>query len=356
LYYFLIFKESVAFAGRLRFLAPGWLLVSLGWYLSRKTVLAGSMPLKISDMIRSLFDLPAVVLYVGKMLLPVNLSVLPILQDSSLIYGVVTLAIVFVLFIFTKNRRYGFILFGVSWVVLFLLPSLVFSDPSRFIGVALYEHRVYLPLIGFIILLMETDLIRNNIDIKKKGLVLGVLIIIAFSAMTFIHCRDFKNRLNFWESAVRTSPHHPLAHRNLGAMYYLEGNVDKAEPEYRKALELNPYEPMAHNNLGLIYMNKNRFKEAEQEFIKELKINPFYDNAYFNYGLLCARQGRWGQAAALWKRTLEINPDHIYAYNYLAVYYYGQKEYALAKYYVLEAQKRGVQIDPEFLKALNLRR
>jgi tetratricopeptide (TPR) repeat protein len=307
------------------------------------------------DMIRSMFDLSAVVLYVGKMLLPFNLSVLPISQDSSLIYGVVTLAIVLVFLIFTKNRRYGYILFGASWLILFLLPSFVFSDPSRFIGVALYEHRIYLPLIGFIILLMETDLVRNNIDIKKKGLVLGLLIIIAFSAMTFIHCRDFKNRANFWESAVKTSPHHPLAHRNLGAMYYLDGNLDKAEPEYKKALELNPYEPMAHNNLALIYMRKNRLKEAEQEFTKELKINPYYDNAYFNYGLLCARQGRWGDAAALWKRTLEINPDHIEACEYLALYYYDQGDFHLARHYVAELQKRGIQIRPEILKALNLR-
>lgn len=317
LYYFLIFKERAAFTGGFGVLALGWFLVSLGWYLARMMVLAGSPPLNITDTLKSLFNLPAVVLYVGKMLLPFNLSVLPILRDSSLIFGLVTLSAVLVLLAFTKKRRYGFILFGASWLVLFLLPSLVFSDPSSFTGVALYEHRIYLPLIGFIILLMETDLVRNNIDIKKKGLVVGVLIIISFSAMTFIHSGDFKNRMNFWESAVRTSSHHPLAHRNLGAMYYLDGFPEKAEVEYKKALELNPSEPMAHNNLGVIYMNQNRFKEAEQEFQKELKINSYYDDAYFNYGLLCAKQGRLKEAAALWKRTLEINPGHIDAYRYL---------------------------------------
>jgi Tfp pilus assembly protein PilF len=138
-------------------------------------------------------------------------------------------------------------------------------------------------------------------------------------------------------------------------MYYLDGNLDKAEPEYKKALKLNPYEPMAHNNLGLIYMRKNRLREAEQEFIKELKINPFYDNAYFNYGLLCARQGRLKEAEAQWKKTLEINPEHADALYHLAVYYYGEKEYALARHYALEARKRGATIDPEFLKALNLK-
>jgi protein O-GlcNAc transferase len=200
-------------------------------------------------------------------------------------------------------------------------------------------------MIGFIILLLEMDLIRKNIDLHKKGLAISVLVVVAFSAMTFIHSGNFSDRISFWESAVRTSPRHPLAHRNLGAMYYLDGIPGKAEVEYKRALELNPYEPMVHNNLALIYMNANRFKESESEFQIEIIINPTYDNAYCNLGLLYYKEGRFREAEAQWKRTLEINPDFIDAYKCLIIYYYGRKEYGLANYYIGELQKRGVRIN-----------
>ncbi len=346
LYYYLIFKEKAGFYNVSKgLLAAGWFFVSLAWFLLRKIVLTGAVPLKLFDTLGAMFNLPAVILYTGKVLLPFNLSVLPMLQDSSLIYGWITLLIIILLLVFTKNRRYGHILFGALWFVLFLLPALVFSDPARFTGVAVYEHRLYLPIIGSIILLLETDLIRNNIDLHKKGLALSVLVIVLFSALTFINSGHYKDRLTFWESAVKTSPRHPLAHRNLGAMYYLDGMPDKAESEYRKTLELAPNEPMVHNNLALIYMDRNRLKEADAEFMKEIAINPAYDNAHFNLGLLYYKEGRLKEAEAQWKRTLEINPDFLGAYRCLAIYYYGQKQYDLARYYAGELKKRGVQID-----------
>jgi Flp pilus assembly protein TadD len=346
LYYFLIFKKKAGFSNLNKgLLAAGWSFVPLVWFLLRKIVLAGAIPLKLFDTLGAMFNFPALILYVGKVILPFNLSVLPILQDSSLIYGLIALVIIFILLFFTKDRRYGHIIFGASWFILFLLPSLVFSDLARFTGVAVYEHRIYLPMIGFIILLLETDLIKNNIDIKKKGLALCVLAIIAFSVMTFIHSGHYKNRLSFWESAAKASPRHPLAHRNLGAMYYLDGMPDKAEVEYKKALELNPYEPMVHNNLALIYMDRNSLKEAEAEFMKEISIDPTYDNVHYNLGVLYYKEGRLKEAEAQWKRTLEINPDFLGAYRCLAIYYYGQKQYELARHYVGELQKRGVQIN-----------
>jgi protein O-mannosyl-transferase len=346
LYYYLIFKGEHGLSNLNKgSLAAGWILVSLVWFLLRNIVLTGALQLKPLDTFRALLDLPAVILYIGKVILPFNLSVLPTLTDSSLLYGWISLAIIIILLIFTKNRRYGHIIFGISWFLLFLVPSLVFSDPAMFTGVAAYEHRLYLPMIGALILLLETDLIRNNIDLRKKGLALSVLVLIAFSALTLIHAGDFNGRISFWESAARTSPHHPLAHRNLGAMYYLDGKPDKAEMEYNKTLELASNEPMVHNNLALIYMDRNRYKEAEAEFMKEIAINPLYDNVHFNLGILYYKEGRWKEAEAQWKRTLEIDPEFLGAYRALAIYYYGQKQYDLARYYAGELQKRGIEID-----------
>jgi len=277
---------------------------------------------------------------------------LPIIRDTSFVPGIVAVIVMLTALLMTKGRRYNYIIFGLLWFILFLLPAFVHPNPD--VIAYFIEHRSYVPIIGFMIMLMETGVVKT-IDLNKKvPLIIMALLIASLSYITFSHLDNFKDPLSFWKNAVKNSPHHPLAHRNLGAMYYLSGKYDNAETEYKKALELSPNEPMVHNNLGLIYMNRDRLKEAEIEFLKELAGNPLWDNLHYNMGLLYYRQGRLKEAEAQWKKTLEINPDHADALYHLAAYYYGEKEYVLARHYALEAEKKGVQLDPEFLKALNM--
>lgn len=350
LYLHFIIKERL-FSLNKKILSAGWFAIIIFWFLLRQAALARPLPLTISNMARSLFqNLPAAAQFIGKIILPFNLSVLPIIQDTTFIYGFIAIILTVAALFLSRNKRNNFVIFGLFWFILFLLPSFIRPNPA--IVADFIEHRVYLPMVGFIIMLLEIDFVKNLNIKKKRPVILGLLIIFAFAAITFIHSNNFKNRLNFWKNAARTSPHSPLAHRNLGAMYYLDGLLDEAESEYTKSLELNQEEKMAHNNLGLVYMDRGMFKEAEEEYKKELSINPDYDNAHFNLGLLYHKQGKLKAAESLWKKTLEINPDYIDAYHNLAIHYYNQKDFTQVNYYTKQLQKRGVQVNPKLLKAL----
>ncbi|MBU0605035.1 MAG: glycosyltransferase family 39 protein, partial [Candidatus Omnitrophica bacterium] len=235
------------------FICTGWLAVTGFWFFLRSVALGNNpLPMTGADMAKSVFlNLPALIQFIGKIIFPFNLSVLPLIQDTTFIYGILALALIVPALFFSKGARTGFIVFGASWFLLFLLPSFIRPNPA--IVADFIEHRAYLPLVGVFILLLEIDAVKK-IDFRlKRYLAAAGIVIILFAAITFLHTDNFKNRLSFWLNAATKSPHSPLAHRNLGAMYYLDGLPDKAEPEYRKALELNPLEQMAHNNLGLIY-------------------------------------------------------------------------------------------------------
>ncbi len=332
-------------------LAIGWFLVIVVWFILRQAALVNPIPFTLNDVFKSIYlNFPAVVPYIGKIMLPVNLSVLPILEDSPLIYGFIAIALVSWLLFFSKKKRLSFILFGLIWFIFFLLPAFIRPNPE--VVADFIEHRVYLPMIGFLIILAEIDWIKNLNFRRKKDLLAAVFVLLIFSSITFLYSFSFRNRLSFWTNAATNSPHSPLAHRNLGAMYYLDGNLDKAEPEYKKSLELNPREQMVHNNLGLIYMNKGQFAQAEEEYKKEFLVNPLYDNAHFNLGILYAKEGKFAQAEESWKKTIEINPDYAAAYQNLAILSYQANNLPQAVYYVRELQKRGLPINPELLKIL----
>jgi len=212
---------------------------------------------------------------------------------------------------FSRQKKLNLIIFGALWFLIFLLPS--FIRPN---GVPDFlEHRLYLSLIGFLIVLSEIDWLKKLDFNDKKVKLVSLLIILFFAVLTLIHSVSFRDRLTFWQRAVKDSPHSALAQRNLGAMYYLDGKLDLAAKYYRVALEISPYEPMVHNNLGLIYFEQGSYGQAEKEYLQELKYYPTYDRALYNLGELYYRENRLTEAADLWRAALRINPNYYEPYQ-----------------------------------------
>lgn len=206
-------------------------------------------------MITSVFkNLPALVQFLGKIFFPFNLTVLPTITDTTFAYGVMAILILTSMIILTKNKRLGFIAFGLSWFLLFLMPNFVRPDPTAIADFC--EHRTYLPLVGILIIFAETNPLKNFSFKNKAYLLTGIAILFFFSLINFSHQNKFKNRLAFWQEAAAASPSHPLAHRNLGAMYILEGNYDQAEGELKKALFFK-----SHRTDGSQQFRSNLFRE-----------------------------------------------------------------------------------------------
>ena len=239
-----------------------------------------------SALISVFHNLPAALAMGAKMILPFNLSVLPVAADTNFIFSLIAWPALILVILLSRRKNLNYLIFGIAWFLIFFLPPFIVSTAAPY----LLEHRLYLPLIGFLIALFSFDSIRNLDWNKKIVWSVGALILCLFSSITIWHSRDFKEPLIFWQAAIKDSPHSPLANRNLGVMYYFNNDIANSEKYYRASLTLNPDEPMVHNNLGVIYMGQKRFKEAEEEFNKELEINPGYDKATYNLNDLKLRE------------------------------------------------------------------
>ncbi|MFH1402307.1 MAG: tetratricopeptide repeat protein [Patescibacteria group bacterium] len=342
--YFLNLKKKIISKEKI---LVGWVAVLGLWFIPRYFALDGSGLATMGNMIKSiLFNLSAIIQLIGKSFFPFNLSVLPIIQDTSFVYGIVALSLLAFLFYRKKNKRRNYILFGLFWFFLFLLPSFIrFS--SNF-APDFIEHRLYLPIIGLFIILLELNPLKNWRK-NNSYYIMILVIVVLFSVLTFSHSRNFSDKFSFWQNAVKNSPHHPLAHRNLGAMYYLNGNMLDAEKEFKASLAINPSEEMAHNNLGLVYANQNKFSEAENEYKKELEINPRYDNAYYNLGLLYYKKNQIDDTEHAWKKALEINPNNLDALFGLLNLYYDKKDYKETTIYANEIFRQGFSLPPKFI-------
>jgi len=342
LYLHLVVKDKIFSSNKLIF-GTGWLIIIILWLVARQSPLGSNTIDKISF---AWGDLAAIFIYIGKILLPFNLSVVPILKDSTLIYGFITLMLLIISLFLTKNKRVNFIIFGALWFILFLIPS--FINASLSVVSFFMEHRIYLPMIGFFIIVLETDPIKK-LDIKNSpAAIFGVLVVIILSTITYLHSLDYKDKYAFWESAVATSPDAPFAHVNLGFAYQSDGKLDLAEKECKRALELNPEQPLAHNILGLIYMGKNMYKEAEKEFEQELAINRAPDKVLPNLGALYYKQGNLKAAEEVWKENIKLTPRDPASHHNLGLLYMDKNMFKEAE----EEFKQEFNLDPNSNKAV----
>ncbi|XP_060586421.1 protein O-mannosyl-transferase TMTC1-like isoform X2 [Ruditapes philippinarum] len=60
----------------------------------------------------------------------------------------------------------------------------------------------------------------------------------------------FSKALLDYEAALRINPRHPTAHGNCGAIYHMNGSIEKAKEHYTKALELNPDSEIIRGNIA----------------------------------------------------------------------------------------------------------
>jgi Tfp pilus assembly protein PilF len=321
----------------------GWVAVILLW-LTLRSVAVQNPDITALHVVKSVYtNLPGLLQYLGKILLPINLSVYPIMKDMPLVYGILGSVFVGTLIVLSKKNRNKIILLGVTWYVIFFLPSLVSATPGP--TSLFHEHRAYLPMVGILMIIMEIDFIKDFDIGKTKHIIPGIIVTLLLATITFHYSNSMKNSFTFWSNAASTSPDSSVARLNLGYEYYKKGELNEAEAEFLKALELDSGQILAHNNLGMIYAVRKLFQKAEKEFKAELAINPGYENALYNLGMLNYDRKKYKEAVRYWEKALDVNPHNINANKCLARFFYEQGDLGRAAYHIKQLRKRGIRVD-----------
>ena len=348
IYHRLIVKNR-GFPKKIKIILSLWVFIALIWLYLRSHVLINPIHWTVFDATRSLtLVMPGFIQYIGKIIFPFNLSVAPILRDTSLLYGYIAIPLLILILFRSQTKRSGFLIFGAAWFIFFLLPSLVSLNFGAIVS-DFMEHRLYVPIIGFAIITLESGAAKALTPKNKRALIAGAAVAAIFAAITYSAMDRFENRISFWEDAVKTSPHSSTVHRLLGFLYYLDGNLKDSEKECRMALALDPQEPFVHNKLGRIYAARGESGAAEKEYREEIILYPTFDETYVNLATLFYKENNRTDAAVLWKRALALNPENVEAAKDLAIYYCEEKN-PEALNYVEMLQKKGIKIPPDFME------
>jgi Flp pilus assembly protein TadD len=141
-----------------------------------------------------------------------------------------------------------------------------------------------------------------------------------------------------YQQVIKDHPEAFAAHYNLGVIYERKGQRDQAIGEYQKALQLKSDFDPASDNLSRLYLRAGQSLKAEQELRQRILAHPRILAFRNQLVRVMMSEGRVDQAESDCKKILKIDERNVDAMLNLALIWYGQRKFELAKQ-VLESAR-----------------
>ncbi len=245
-------------------------------------------------------------------------------------------------------------LFGVALFFIALGPVSGITP----INALIYEHWLYLPMVGFwlvisfyLVRLFDYLTLNKNI-VGRLLLIVGLIIYFSFFAYQSIQRNLlWGDPLAFYLDILKYEPDSVRINNNVGNTYYNQKDLVNAEKYYRIATSQDDIFAEPHFNLGGILQSRGDIYGAIKEYEKAIEINPGFFYPYQNLAVIYAQQGNLPKAIENIEKLKLLIPNNPRVYYNSALIYVALKN----KEKALEDVKIGLtysNLDPETGKLL----
>ncbi len=290
-----------------------------------------------------LINIPLIILYYLKtFLLPVSLATdqqwivrsidignfyFPLLIIILFTASVVLLG----LYIYTYRKQFfhTFVFFSL-WFLIGIILLLQITPLDGTVA----DRWFYFPMVGLLGLL---GVATQSISIKNKNIyfsivMLGTLVIIAFSARTIIRNVDWRSNLSLYSHDAGVSDNYALEN-NLGNEFIVTKDYDQALLHFNKSIQLAPENDLKMwENLGLVYHYKKNTTLAKKYYEKAIITNHSQE-AYENLSNLLLSEKDISSAKKVASEGLKYHPASWLLWMWLSIseYKLGNLQEALSE-------------------------
>jgi len=163
---------------------------------------------------------------------------------------------------------------------------------------------------------------------------------------------DYEQAIAQYKNALKINLDMVEAHYGLATCYNKLGLVEDEIGEYKKVLAAKPDMVAAIVNLGNAYFGKEDYAAAIEQYKKAAGVQPDEAMVHYNLGAAYSKMKNYEQAVAAYRKAVETDPEIGDAHYGLAFGYYQLKQYKLAWKHIKIAQKLGVKVTDDQLKAI----
>jgi tetratricopeptide (TPR) repeat protein len=172
-----------------------------------------------------------------------------------------------------------------------------------------------------------------------------------FRANDFVTQGKIDEAIAQYQKAIETDPSYADALADLGAVYSLKKQPEKAQEVYQKALSLKPNDALYRANYARVLSQLNRTAESRAELEKAYLLNPKDKVVLTALAGFCLKEKNTAGALKVLNEAIAIYPDQSDLYDRLS---FAQTQNGNIAEAVQSAQK-AVSLDPKSVSArLNL--
>jgi tetratricopeptide (TPR) repeat protein len=286
----------------------------------------------------------------------------------------------------------------VSYFILWYFGNLAIES-SIFPLEMVYEHRLYLPAIGPIVLFVSlgvkgwekieerlrlrsrkdelrprtTDTVNKSSEFRVRsserkalnnpdghtprragtdtiagwaayplwGFFLAVTVLMVWGS--YERNKVWRDPITLWQDCLKKSPKKERPYYNLGFNYYLLGRHQDALEAFKKAILLKPNDPDSYNSLGMAYKAAGFYPEAIEAYRKAVQIRPDFPRALNNLGVAYAETGRHREALDILESADRLKPNDSEIKNNLGVAYRNAGRYQDS----IRSYQEALQLNPD---------
>nr|XP_033192093.1 protein O-mannosyl-transferase TMTC1-like isoform X3 [Bombus vancouverensis nearcticus] len=212
-----------------------------------------------------------------------------------------------------EQQRHPPLLLGWMFLVLPFLPA---SNLFITVGFVVAERVLYLPSVGWILLVVYGMQISWTAIPRRRSLITTgiVLLLLLGCYRTILRNRDWTSRETLLRAGLRSLPHNAKMHYNFANFLRDTSQPNRAILHYQLALWLWPTYASAHNNLGTLSVGD----QAEQHFLAAIHAQPGHVNAHYNLGQLYRKTNRTEECIRMLQKCVSLDPAYTPAYLVLA--------------------------------------
>jgi len=244
--------------------------------------------------------------------------------------------------IFTFRKKH-ILSFAILWYLIFiamysnLLIPVVGIVGERFVFAASLGFCIALVWAIFKIFKTEPNSLTIEFDARAKILVLVILILIPYAALTVTRNREWRNLFNLYTKDIPYLENSAKANTQYAGYlmrttyqdpnFRKHGNVnqyklDVIKKYFKKSLEIYPDNYQATNDLGAVYLFLGKDPDSAIIYLrKAIALNDQLEPAWVNLGMSYRETMQYDSAVYVYSTILRRNPSQIRAYFALANVY-----------------------------------
>ena len=173
-----------------------------------------------------------------------------------------------------------------------------------------FEHRMYFPM-TMLALLVAVN-VRTGSRKSPAGTYAVMLLAAALlSVATYQRNAVWGDPMGFHRDIAAKSPGKFRPQYNLGTQLGQRGMLDEARAALEQAVRIWPESSAANNQLGNVYLVKNQPQRAEQFYRLAVKHDAQNAEALFNLATVLMSQGRYSERRVVLERFIEVAPPYL---------------------------------------------